>query len=190
MESLEHLTIMAELAVAFAGFAGIVVVLKREDDDVWTALENARLWGLLVVSLPVAIFALIPIAVNSAGYTEPAVWRISATICVIALGLIGLTTFPRFGAALKSIPEALKPPSTKLLYAVNTSLYVVGLSLYAGIALDIITLKFTAYFSALLAQLCSSATLFLRTLTSRPERRSIMTNEETQPDPRGRVDVE
>ena len=181
MESLDHLTTIAELAVAFAGFAGIVVVLKREDDDVWTALENARLWGLLVVSLPVTIFALIPIAVSSAGYAEPVVWRISATICVIALVLIGLATFPRFGAAFRSIPEALRPKSIRLLYVINTGLYAVGLSLYAGIALDVIALKFTAYFSALLAQLCSSAILFVRTITSRPARRSITATEKAQP---------
>ena len=43
MDAFEHLTTIAELAVAFAGFAGIFVVLRHDSGSARRAIEEARL---------------------------------------------------------------------------------------------------------------------------------------------------
>ncbi|HEY4271799.1 MAG TPA: hypothetical protein VGM65_07325 [Candidatus Udaeobacter sp.] len=51
MESSEALGIAAQIAVALAGFAGVVVVFRRESVHEWSAVDKLRLRLLLGNSL-------------------------------------------------------------------------------------------------------------------------------------------
>ena len=67
MEPGEALGIAAQIAVALAGFAGVVVVFRRESVHEWSPLDKFRLRLLLANSiLPLALFmiALLLLTIN------------------------------------------------------------------------------------------------------------------------------
>ena len=93
MEPGEALGIAAQIAVALAGFAGVVVVFRRESVHEWSALDKFRLRLLLsnsLLPLGLCMFALLLLTV------EPAltgVWRwCSGTEFVVFLAFAVTTT--------------------------------------------------------------------------------------------------
>ncbi len=61
MEPGEALSTAAQIAVALAGFAGVVVVFRRESVDEWSPIDKFRLRLLLTNSiLPLAFCMLNP----------------------------------------------------------------------------------------------------------------------------------
>jgi len=80
----ETLRTIAEVAVAIAGFTGIVVVFGGRAGGDWSPDEAERLWLLLSQALVVTLFAFLPILLQAAGLEGPAIWRLSN-------GLLGIT---------------------------------------------------------------------------------------------------
>jgi len=70
----ETLRTIAEVATAFAGFSGVVVVLGRRAEREWSPEDTITIGLLLLFSLGVVFFALFPLVVEAAGVH---VWRIS-----------------------------------------------------------------------------------------------------------------
>ena len=60
MEVEATLAVLAEIAIAIAGFSGIVAALSRRTESEWTALDRIRLGMLLQISLVGALFSLLP----------------------------------------------------------------------------------------------------------------------------------
>jgi len=78
---LEHhdvLRTLAEVATAFAGFTGIVVVLGRRSEDSWDVRDKAALALLLTSSLGVVFFAFAPDLSLAANLEAPLAWRVSS----------------------------------------------------------------------------------------------------------------
>ena len=76
MEDYSHLAIISELAIAFAGFAGVFVVLRHEAQGEWTHLEKIRLVSLLTLSIPVAFFSLLPAGLAPLMEEPQQVWQV------------------------------------------------------------------------------------------------------------------
>jgi hypothetical protein len=74
VEQAETLRTIAEVATAFAGFSGVVLVLGRRTEREWSYVETATISLLLFFSLGVVFLALVPLLVEAAGVP---VWRIS-----------------------------------------------------------------------------------------------------------------
>ena len=74
VEQAETLRTIAEVATAFAGFSGVVVVLGRRAQREWSYEETMTITGLLAFSLGVVFFSFAPLLVQAAGVP---VWRIS-----------------------------------------------------------------------------------------------------------------
>ena len=72
MAEAETLRLIAELAVAVAGFSGVAFVLGRRAGDSW---EVGRLWMLLVQALGAALFAFMPLLLETADLSASANWR-------------------------------------------------------------------------------------------------------------------
>lgn len=68
------LIVIAEIAIALAGFSGIVIVLRRDVDQI-SSLAYFRQWRLLETSLATVLFALIPFALHYLGIDEFELWR-------------------------------------------------------------------------------------------------------------------
>ncbi len=68
---------LAEIAIALAGFTGIVVALNGRSPDGRSPIGSARLRALLLESLGVVFFAFMPSLVDSALQNTALTWRIS-----------------------------------------------------------------------------------------------------------------
>jgi hypothetical protein len=75
MEPGEALGIAAQIAVALAGFAGVVVVFRRESVHEWSPIDKVRLRLLLansILPLGVCMLGLLLLAIKP---MPPAVWK-------------------------------------------------------------------------------------------------------------------
>ena len=72
MAEAETLRLIAELAIAVAGFSGVAFVLGRRAGDSW---DVGRLWMLLVQALGAALFAFMPLLLETADLSASANWR-------------------------------------------------------------------------------------------------------------------
>lgn len=89
MEEAETLRTIAEVAIAIAGFTGVVVVFGSRTRGEWTRLEADRLWLLLAQALLAALLAFVPILLHSGGLADQAVWRVSNGTFAIAFAALG-----------------------------------------------------------------------------------------------------
>lgn len=84
MSESEVLLTIAEVAVAFAGFASLVGMLGRR-----SALDDPRVLGvrmraMLLTSLLVVAFTILPLVFDAYGLGEGTVWRASSLLLVVA----------------------------------------------------------------------------------------------------------
>ena len=85
MEVEGTLTVLAEIAIAIAGFSGIVAGVGRRAGSEWTVADRLRLSMLLQISLTVAFFSLFPLVLASADIDSTYVWQISSASWLVAI---------------------------------------------------------------------------------------------------------
>jgi hypothetical protein len=78
----------AEVAVAFAGFASVVTVFRRREDEGWAAGDVLRFQLMIGASLSVVFFALLPFAISFFGTSERTVWASASCMLGLYLGII------------------------------------------------------------------------------------------------------
>ncbi len=107
MEHTETLTILAEVAIVIAGFAGVVSVFRfgRHEDEGQNKSERWMLLTLIFTGVEIAAFALLPLVLNGYSIDEVQIWSISSV--VLALAYI-LTDFVLLRWREK-IPEQFRP---------------------------------------------------------------------------------
>ncbi len=69
---------LAEISIAFAGFASIVVMFRRRDPASWGEADALRYQTMLTGSLAALFFSVVPITIHFCGASDPVVWRISS----------------------------------------------------------------------------------------------------------------
>ena len=67
MHAAEVLTVLAEISIALAGFAGIVVALRQRGLHEFEPHELVRFWFMLGVACELLFFALLPFLFHHAG---------------------------------------------------------------------------------------------------------------------------
>lgn len=163
MERADLLLTIAEIAIAFAGFASIVSVLgrRRSSDD--PRLDALRLRAMLESALTVVVFALAPFIPNAFGLSEAATWRFAAIAFLIWNG-IGLVIFRRRTRALAE--QDITPPTrgyVALMLIVELLLQIpllaVALGLFPHVAAAL-------YLVALLTALLQAGIFFMRVVGS------------------------
>jgi hypothetical protein len=158
---LEHsdlLLTIAEVSIAFAGFASLVTLLGRRGAEHELPLDVARLRGMILTSLLALAFSLFPFLPHMLGASPQAVWRISSVAFLIAGGSAGWLQFryirkvgtSRFGSVFINGPLALL---VLALLALNS-------------ALDLGKLSPGIYVFGLFSLLFISGSLFLITFLS------------------------
>ena len=83
------LYLLAEVAMALAGFSGVVVAVRLRGAQAWSPTELRFLWFLIGDSLLIVFFALLPVPMALAGWSDDTIW----TICSSLLGswfIVGL----------------------------------------------------------------------------------------------------
>jgi hypothetical protein len=82
MEPTDVLATVAELAVAFAGFSGIVAALGRRDEGAIFPEDRVRISVLVGASLSTLAFALLPFALWDVAGSPARVWSIASALYV------------------------------------------------------------------------------------------------------------
>jgi hypothetical protein len=90
---------LAEIAVAIAGFSGIVAVFGARSAGQWSPDDRLRLAFLLICSLTVVFFSLLPFAMTALHLSGTVLWRAASGLLVIWLVLANVL-------ALRSIARA------------------------------------------------------------------------------------
>ncbi len=102
MEHGELLFTIAEVAVAFAGFASIVGILGRRSASSPDQLAALRMGKMLVHSLTVVAFSLVPHLLHSYGIDGEVVWRASSGFWLIVSGFVGVSIAVRVRALVSA----------------------------------------------------------------------------------------
>jgi hypothetical protein len=96
MEPGEALGITAQIAVALAGFAGVVVVFRRESVHEWSALDKFRLRLLLansILPLGLCVVAMVLLTIEPA---PTGVWKWCSAVAFAVFTLFAITTMRGF----------------------------------------------------------------------------------------------
>jgi hypothetical protein len=80
----ELLFAIAQVAVAFAGFSGIAVVLRRSAPGGLSPHARRTLWYLVIDCLVVLFFAFVPVVFEQFGVGAARLWRVSNALLGLA----------------------------------------------------------------------------------------------------------
>lgn len=86
MQGHDVLLTMAELAVAFVGFAGIVVVFQRREADTWEPTDIQRFWLMGVSALLALAFSLLPLLFIAARSSPETTWAVCSAAMAVFVG--------------------------------------------------------------------------------------------------------
>ncbi len=133
MPESDLLLTLAEVSVAFAGFASIVVLFKRRDSGLWRAEDAFRFGIMLEYSLAALFFAVAPVLLGYFEVGRPGVWAASSA----ALGLFIVVEAPRGWWSARRLARA-----GRLNWALNTFIGVLALSSVVALLLNVIEVGF------------------------------------------------
>ena len=151
MDAEETLLTLAELAVALAGFSGVVTAFQTRGRP-WSRFDSGRLWNMLRFALALLFFSLLPLVWLAAGESP---W-------VACSALLGVTAAAQ--AVVSASHAVRRPPGTHPYVAT----FMAAGGLISAIVLSLNTLgvlflqSFTGYFIGLFWLLIASSVFFVR----------------------------
>jgi hypothetical protein len=95
LQGADVLLTIAEVAVAFAGFASVVVLFQHRDPTNWPAAVVVRLRTMIEGSLTTLFSALLPFVLHHFGLAGPALWATSSVVLALALVASGARVYRR-----------------------------------------------------------------------------------------------
>ncbi len=155
---------IAEVAVAFTGFASLVSVLSSPSTQDHPIVQSIRFRGMVMLSLTVVAFSLVPFIPFQLGVSPTVSWRISSALFFFS-ALAGAINGARHVAIGRATVGSPKGGSVRLVI-------VLGAIAVALLLLGANTLGFTAaaapgvYAAALLLLLFNSGIAFAALLFS------------------------
>jgi hypothetical protein len=157
MISVDHLTTIAEVAIALAGFSALVALLGNRAGRSDPRADAMQLQFMLESSLLVVAFALFPFIPLTLGVSSDLLWRISGGAFLIADATYWMLTYKR----ARTVHALLTPADRRSAIAIRLLAYtadllmisvVVGLAGFASSGL---------YFAALYVELVTAGVLFV-----------------------------
>jgi hypothetical protein len=165
MEPGEALSTAAQIAVALAGFAGVVVVFRRESVHDWSAIDKFRLRLLLtnsILPLALCVIGLLLLTVKPA----PAeIWRWCsgcAVAIVLPFAITALSSFRRLDP--QQLQSALATGSTFYLFVILGTCATL-LQFYNIAILN----AFWPFFTGIVVHLLAAMVQFARIILMPPE---------------------
>ncbi len=83
---------MAEVSVAFAGFASITMLFRGRSDGEWKFADVLRYGAMLRGSLSACFFSLLPVVLSRAGVSETWTWSLTS-VALLGYGAAMSRTF-------------------------------------------------------------------------------------------------
>jgi hypothetical protein len=152
---------LAEVAVGFAGFAGLVTILSRRDghSTEQLAIDLSGLASVLGASLLVVAFSLLPPVLVQIGLAQDLSWRSSAGMFCVAAGYYFIWSVPDARARYKAVDQSI-PWTLKLHFLIAATMILV----LALCAVSILPENY--YIGALFAYLYFAGFAFVRVFVS------------------------
>ena len=154
---------VAQVAIVFAGFAGISVVLSRRMPEHWSYGEAVRMACMIESSLSAAFFALLPFAFVSFGATVATTWSVSGLIFAVVMFVHMIANARRMQLAYQ------RDPADRLPIWFRASMALIGGILVIALVLNSFNVlfdrSFGPYFAGLLFHMAFSSLMFMRSLT-------------------------
>ena len=151
------LWVVAEIAIGFAGFTGVVAVFGKQS---WGALNRYRFTALWATSLSTMLFALLPFLLFYGGLPEADVWRYCSGALALLMIIVNSVELPRSWKLGPQMPQTDKVVLTLLVAVLVAAL--AGLVWNASSSVPTLT----PYFAALMYLLLVATTMFVRLLSS------------------------
>src|SRR5262245_51536343 len=165
MEPGEALGIAAQIAVALAGFAGVVVVFRREAVHEWSGVDKLRLRLLLANSMLPLGLSMLGLLLLTIKPMPPGIWRwCSGILLVTTISFVTATTksFRRL-----NLPTPQRDRGTRLIFFLFGGFGIAAmlLQLYNIVWLDV----FWPFFAGIVYQLITAMAQFARMILLLPE---------------------
>ena len=167
MEPTTALSVSAQIAVAIAGFAGVVAAFRNDSVHDWGKVEKFWLRLLLLNSILPLAFSMVGLLLLSVTYLSPTIWRwcsAFATLFLFPLLILILKTLVRFAPGQLEAAGGTKFTSYALV-SILTAVCLLQLYNLATLA------AFWPFFGAIVALLLGAMYQFVRLVLSprRPE---------------------
>jgi hypothetical protein len=158
LENTDTLLSLAEIAAAFAGFAALVSVLRRDAKRPLNEVHDLLRLRLVIASSVAGVAAsLIPVGLAGYGLTPSATWRIAA----VALLVFDYGVILSFFRAYRPVRGAFPPD--KIAVVVVTALEATEQLSLGAIVLGLGFSNASAlYVTALIANICQAGFIFVR----------------------------
>jgi hypothetical protein len=165
MEPGEALGIAAQIAVALAGFAGVVVVFRRESVHHWSTIDKLRLRLLLSNSILPLLLCIIGLLLLTIRPAPVSIWRWCSAIAFVVFLLFAMT-----------MPKIFRRLGLRQIQREHATRFVFYLFGTLGIAANLLQLYNTAFlgafwpfFSGIVFQLVTATFQFARMILLPPE---------------------
>ena len=165
MEPGEALGIAAQIAVALAGFAGVVVVFRREAVHEWSPADKLRLRFLLTNSILPLALSMMGLLLLTIKPMPPGIWRWCSAIAFVVSISFATTMMKTFRSL--NLRDFHRDRTTRFVFylfgAVGTATIV--LQLYNTALLGV----FWPFFTGIVYQLLTGVFQFARMILLLPE---------------------
>ena len=165
MEPGEALGIAAQIAVALAGFAGVVVVFRREAVHEWSPADKLRLRLLLTNSILPLALSMMGLLLLTIKPMPPGIWRWCSAIAFVVSISFATTMMKTFRSL--NLRDVQRDRATRFVFylfgAVGTATIV--LQLYNTALLGV----FWPFFTGIVYQLLTGVFQFARMVLLLPE---------------------
>ncbi len=165
MEPGEALGIAAQIAVTLAGFAGVVVVFRRESIHEWSPADKLRLRLLLTNSILPLVLCMIGILLLTIRPVPADIWRWCSGFAFVISLLVAIT-----------MTKVFRRLDLRQMQSGRVTRLVVYLFGTLGIAVNLLQLynaallgAFWPFFSGIVVQLLTGIFQFARMILLRPE---------------------
>lgn len=117
-EPSDVLLTLAEVAVAFAGFASVVAIFQARWTRSETPFDLFRFWVMLAFSLATLVFALLPFLLHFLGLPDSTMWRLSSAL--LGLFVLGNALFIS-RLIRRRVPAVVSSLTTSLSVSANAT---------------------------------------------------------------------
>ena len=151
---------LANVGVTLAAFSGVVVAFRAHGASKWSRTEIRVLWFLIIDSFLVVFFALLPVPLALAEWSEDSLWSLCSA-------LLGTWFFVGFAMALlgefrdrAARRRITIPVITPILYGVEMLAPLLGIALWLSVW-DLVPRGQAVYVAGLITLLAFAAVEFL-----------------------------
>lgn len=127
------LFIFAEVAITLAGFSGVVVAFRVRGAQAWSPMELRVLWFLLTDSFLVTFFALIPIPLSLAGWTDDVIWGLGGALLGTYFLVANVLAIRGEYSDRALRRRVTVPVVTPLTYGMSVAAFPMGIALWLSV---------------------------------------------------------